>query len=69
MSADPQINLSLPLSAVNLTLGVLGQRPYAEVAGLIQTIVAQANEQVAKPPLPPLPPIDDRKDDAAGNPG
>lgn len=45
---DKTINISLPLTAVNIVLNALAQRPFAEVAGVIQEIKSQAEAQVAQ---------------------
>ncbi len=49
---EPTIELKLPLSAVNVIMASLGKQPYEAVSGIIDTIRAQANPQLA-PPVPP----------------
>ena len=45
------INIKLPIQAWNSILAVLGDRPFKEVADLINEIKQQAAEQLA-PPVP-----------------
>ena len=46
---NTQIELKLPLSAVNLILGALAKAPYEQVADLVQAIKEQAIPQVPVP--------------------
>jgi hypothetical protein len=62
MNVDPQVSLAVPLSIINYMLGVLGQRPYAEVAGLMREITDQVTPQVN--PSLDLPPITSSADEA-----
>lgn len=44
-----QIELKLPLGAVNMILGALAKAPYEQVADLVQAIKEQAIPQVPTP--------------------
>ena len=41
-TAEPVIQLQLPVSEVNFVLGLVGKQPYDQVAGLIDKIRGQA---------------------------
>ncbi|HET8870488.1 MAG TPA: hypothetical protein VFM48_08585 [Aquabacterium sp.] len=43
---DPQVNLALPLSAVNYILQAIATRPYGEVKALIEEVTKQAQEHL-----------------------
>lgn len=46
---NTQIELKLPLGAVNMILGALAKAPYEQVADLVQAIKEQAIPQVPTP--------------------
>ena len=45
-TAEPVIQLQLPVSEVNFVLGLVGKQPYDQVAGLIDKIRGQAAPQL-----------------------
>lgn len=45
-TAEPVIQLQLPVTEVNFILGLIGKQPYDQVAGLIDKIRAQAAPQL-----------------------
>ena len=45
---DRNLSITLPVSAWNVVMNALGQRPFAEVAELISAIKKQADEQLAQ---------------------
>lgn len=47
-----EINITLTVAAWNAVLAALGNRPYAEVAVIIEAIKMQAAQQIA--PSPPV---------------
>lgn len=52
---DHPIQLTLPLSVVNMCLASLHQQPYAQVAGAVAMIEQQAQEQLKKVVAPKAP--------------
>ncbi len=46
MNEQLTIKLELPLSAVNVIMGALGNMPYVQVADLVQVIRGQAEPQI-----------------------
>ena len=48
---NQEFELKLKLAEINMVLEILGQRPYAEVFGLIQKIQGQAQGQMPAPHL------------------
>jgi len=48
---EQEIELRLPLFEINQILESLGQRPYAQVYGLIHKIQAQAQAQLSSSPF------------------
>lgn len=46
-----EFELKLELAEINMILEILGQRPYAEVFGLIQKLQTQAQDQMSTPHL------------------
>jgi hypothetical protein len=45
-TAEPVVQLQLPVSEVNFVLGLVGKQPYDQVAGLIDKIRGQAAPQL-----------------------
>lgn len=45
-TAEPILQLQLPVTEVNFILGLVGKQPYDQVAGLIDKIRAQAAPQL-----------------------
>ena len=50
---EMQINVVFTVTEVNLVLAALAQRPWAEVAGLMEKIKAEGEAQIAKASLMP----------------
>jgi hypothetical protein len=48
---NQEFELKLKLAEINMILEILGQRPYAEIFGLIQKIQSQAHGQMPAPHL------------------
>lgn len=49
---NQEVSITLTVAGWNAVLAALGQRPYAEVAAIIEGIKVQAAQQLA-PPQPP----------------
>ena len=49
---NQEVSITLTVAGWNAVLTVLGQRPYAEVAGLIEAIRGQASQQITVPAQP-----------------
>jgi hypothetical protein len=52
---EPKITFSFSLAEANLVLAALGQRPYAEVADLMQKIKAEGEAQLVAAQTAPAP--------------
>jgi hypothetical protein len=46
-----EVSIILPVAGWNVVLAALGQRPYADVAALVEAIKMQAAQQLASPPV------------------
>lgn len=55
------INLSFTVMETNMVLGALGQRPYAEVAELMQKIKAEGEAQLVAAQAPAAPAAEETK--------
>lgn len=47
------INISLPVQAVQIVLRALGRQPYDDVNGVIQHIIKTTNDQIDAAKTPP----------------
>lgn len=47
------VSITLPVAGWNAVLTILGSRPYAEVAELIESIKMQASQQLSQQPSAP----------------
>jgi hypothetical protein len=54
-----QVTFTLTIEQANLVLASLGQRPYAEVADLINSLKADAQKQLATAQVEASEPIED----------
>ena len=45
-TAEPVIQLNLPVTDINFILGLVGKQPYEQVVGLIDNVRAQAAPQL-----------------------
>jgi len=50
---EMQINITFTVVEVNLVLAALAQRPWAEVAGLMEKIKAEGEAQITKATMVP----------------
>lgn len=45
------VAISLTVAEWNVVLNAIGQRPYTEIAGIVQSMNEQAKEQLQSPPV------------------
>lgn len=58
---DPIVTISLPVSAWEVVLSSLQEKPYKDVSGILNAIVSQANKQLKDTTAAPIPQVKDYK--------